>query len=561
MARKYTATYNPYTFEELMKPVDRYTAAYEKLEDQLDDLAVQSAILNKLDPVLDKEAYDLNKAHQDALLSASGEMSSSGLNPTLRATINGLRMDQRAKLDPLITAYKEREALIKEQRSKGDNYIFSKDYANTPLTEMLTGTNTYNAYNLEDALKEGMASGKAISSRIYSDPTLARELKDQYFRMANGIDVDGRTVDQLFNDYPELQQDFNNWYSSQFEGTPAYNDADLKRAQDRYMSGVLRGIVYSEDYKTNQDHKTPHQRFEEGMATQRLAMEKDKTYGMVINDSGDRGKDAGNGVVLITPANSNSASGYGAPYWAKKDANGNITRISDDEASATISKGTYMGKDVDGNPQYNNGKGIVTYDKNDPQKIKSFQTFKDASEGNGSPSSYGVTELDGSSNISSIGDLGTFKDFNFDSHYDNNNFKYETDIDHGRGSVTEAINKGYKPVAMETLSPEIREGIVDQLKKSKGKLQLSDLVVLEDQPHHTTRPGAGQSGDNHYIVTLKPAVYDQIYGRGSSPLWQLYGGTIGGSSTPIPPADLNAELQRITDSLENAAANRYGGKP
>jgi len=60
---------------------------------------------------------------------------------------------------------------------------------------MLTGTNTYNAYNLEDALKEGMASGKTISSRIYSDPVLARELKDQYFKMANGIDVDGRTVE------------------------------------------------------------------------------------------------------------------------------------------------------------------------------------------------------------------------------------------------------------------------------------------------------------------------------------------------------------------------------
>lgn len=522
MARKYTAVYNPYTFEELMKPLDRYNEAYDKLEQQLDDLEVESAILNKLDPVLDKDAYDLNQAHQNALIDVSGQMSSNGLNPNLRATINNLRRDQRTQLDPLITAYKEREALIKEQRNKGDNYIFSKDYANTPLTEMLTGTNTYNAYNLEDALKEGMVSGKAISSRIYNDPVLAKELRNQYFKMANGIDVDGRTVEQLFNDYPELQQDFNNWYSSQFGDTPAYSDADLKRAQDRYMSGVLRGIVYDEDYKTNTDHRTPHQIFEENISSTQLGITLDKTYGNVIQTpmgdipEGARGQDIGNGVTIIYPEDKNSQSGYGKPYPVDQ-ATGK--RLTDEEASKKVNRGDLVGVDSStGEKIYNNGKAIIRVDPK-TDEIKSIQTIS----GSGSTQNYGLPINPLNEKVKRY-DL--FYDFNFDLNINRGTVKPDWEWGkkssrHYRGTTEEAIEHGYKAVDPTTLSKEAQIKLINYINEhfanydGNGKLleganlALDDLILLYNSDEDT--------GDKHYRVLLK-SEHPELTQAGGTPL-------------------------------------------
>lgn len=521
MARKFTATYQPYTFDELMKPVIMYEKAYDELEKQLDDLDVQRALLNQLDPELDSYAYEKNKAQQDRLMGISEAMSSKGLNPSMRQTIAEMRRYQRNELDPLISAYKQREELIKEQRSKGDNYIFSKDYSTTPLEQMLTGTNTYNAYNLEDALKEGMMSGKAISSRIYSDPVLARELRNQYFRIKEGIQADGRTMDQLFREYPELQEDFDRWYGSSFGDTPIYNQADLDRARERYMLGVSRGLIYDEKLVNNQDHWTP-QAWDNKLRQDRAeARGLDQAYGSVISanlgdiHSGDRGQDLGNGVIMIYPKDQNSPSGYGKPYPVDQ-ATGK--KLTDEEATSRINRGNFLGVDkATGDKVYNNGRAIIRVDK-DTDQIKSITTV--TQEGAPNP----VNQAGGVNLRTEEGlkkKYSKFKSFNFDWSKENEilfgpdskNWTGETERGprkgrHNRSTTTQALSNGYSIMSATDLPESAQTQLKEYIKEvyPDSNVELSDLLILKAPD----RDNEEDYSHAHYRVELKPGAYQSM---------------------------------------------------
>lgn len=535
MARRFTAVYQPYTFDELMKPVDRYNAEYDKQQAQLDELLDQSALMDGLDRELDENTYNLFAQQREGLENLAAQMNETGLNPSTWQQIYNLKRNQKTAINPRIDVYNERQNLIKEQRALGPDYIFDRNYATTPIDQMMTGVNTYNSYNLAQAEASGMTSGKAISSRVFSNPELAADLRNQYFRIREGIPADGRTMDQIFNEYPELQEDFDRWYSSSFDGRN-FNQQDLDAARARYLTGVARGLVYDEKLVNNADHMTPsmieqrsHNRFMEGVQLEQL-------YGP-LGDDGNRHKDIGNGIQQITTPNSSSPTGWGQPQYIKSDG----TPLTAEQVVEILGQGQHLGKDINGNDVYSDGRRIIT--RNPAGEIIDIRNQTN----NNDNSQFFTNSLNGGKK-----DYSAFQEFNFDLNQARGTFKpnylpahsSNTGNRHHRSTTENALAHGYEEVDVMSLPERTRLELIQSINShfSGANLELSDLRVIRE-------PESG-TGDDHYRVTLKPEIITALAG----------GGTPSGTDVVVNPRDLNASLQN-TDSIRNAAANRFGGQP
>lgn len=157
--------YNPYTYEELVKPLVDYTTAYKEQEAAANTLASQAATLDSLSPDIDNAEYQNYNSWKEELKAASDQLATSGLSPEVRAKISNLSNRYNTELNPALEKIKTRSTLAKEQRdlqARNPNLIFDIDYSDTPLSN-INPASTYTTYNLDNILKE---VGNDVYSRM-----------------------------------------------------------------------------------------------------------------------------------------------------------------------------------------------------------------------------------------------------------------------------------------------------------------------------------------------------------------------------------------------------------
>ena len=165
--------YNPFTYDELVKPLADYNTAYEKQEALADAYATAAANLDALSPDLDSAEYQNYNNWKNELKAASDLLATSGLTPEVRSTLKSLGTRFSTELNPALEKMKTRAGLVKEQRealAKNPNLMFDIDYSTTPLGS-ISPSSTSNTYNLDNILKEvgndvysRMSAGESVPS-------------------------------------------------------------------------------------------------------------------------------------------------------------------------------------------------------------------------------------------------------------------------------------------------------------------------------------------------------------------------------------------------------------
>lgn len=165
--------YNPFTFDELIKPYTMYEDAYEKQQAAAEDLASKAATLENLSPELDSAELKTYNDWKNQLKSASDQLATSGLSPELRDRIRTLGLYYNTDLAPIEEKMKTRSDLIKEQRAqrlKNPNIFFDIDYDTTPISQ-ITSKSTFKPYSTKDITAEigtdiynRLANGEAVPS-------------------------------------------------------------------------------------------------------------------------------------------------------------------------------------------------------------------------------------------------------------------------------------------------------------------------------------------------------------------------------------------------------------
>ena len=109
--------FNPFSFEEMIKPLALYAQEYRAQEDAINTLATNASIWNGIaDEQSDPYAYSLYKGYADDLASQAEILSKEGLSPTSRRAMLKLKERYNSEILPIETASKRRQTLAAEQR-------------------------------------------------------------------------------------------------------------------------------------------------------------------------------------------------------------------------------------------------------------------------------------------------------------------------------------------------------------------------------------------------------------------------------------------------------------
>lgn len=174
MANTYIVTNNrfkPYTFDEMLKPYQMYTEAYNKIEDELGNLEIMAGdVAAKL--TNNPEDQELRKLYDNfnmELSKASDELSTRGLTPQTRKNLSKLKTQYAEKLNPINEAYK---AYAEDQKYLGrmaveHPEIIIEGYGNSVSDYMGGKTPQMRGVNTDDLMNQAMTIAKTQAARTY----------------------------------------------------------------------------------------------------------------------------------------------------------------------------------------------------------------------------------------------------------------------------------------------------------------------------------------------------------------------------------------------------------
>lgn len=272
------ANFRPYTFAEMLQPVQIYTDAYNKVEDELANLDIMAGdVASKLtNNPEDQELKKLYEAFNTELTNASEELYSKGLSTQTRKRLSGLKAQYAEKLNPINEAYKayaeDQKYLTRLKREHPEmlvegigNSISDYMYGNTPVG--LTA-------NTEDIYNKSMKAAAGTSSRFSETLKPTGILGNQYYQFVTQQGITQEAVDQLRGVIDNPMSEEAQKYLNTDEGRALYEIVSERRKASNYdsftregknridasiLSGIFSGVSYKEsiDRVSNKGWKAP----------------------------------------------------------------------------------------------------------------------------------------------------------------------------------------------------------------------------------------------------------------------------------------------------------------
>ena len=227
--------FRPFTYDELTKPLNDYTEAYNKVEEQYATLAQQTeAWKNIATQENSPEAYAMYKKYSDEL-NAVVEDFSRGMTIQNRGKLSGLKSRYASEITPIAEAYTKMtntNNYRNEIKQKDPSAIFIVDKYNS-LDDFLGGKEVNNDYISGDLLYE-------TTARRVNDAAANKYIKALLNKKSTKDLYDPNTYSSIFNNIkeevgydsldPSIQKLVDNYISSGFEaGITSVASAEYSR--------------------------------------------------------------------------------------------------------------------------------------------------------------------------------------------------------------------------------------------------------------------------------------------------------------------------------------------
>lgn len=195
--------FRPFSYAEMLAPVQAMTQAHQAVEDQYSDLMTKASVWeNMANEQNDPRAYAMYKSYADKLMLAADDLNRNGLTAQSRPSLMALKAGYASHIAPIEVAYKLRNADITAQKEallKDPTHLFNRKASNISLDEYINNPNL-------DVLSENY-SGALLTQQVGNavanlKQTLLKKgnltklgLPYQYERMLQY----GATADQVFD--------------------------------------------------------------------------------------------------------------------------------------------------------------------------------------------------------------------------------------------------------------------------------------------------------------------------------------------------------------------------
>lgn len=243
------AKFNPYTFDELVKPLSMAEEAYEKVQSGIEELGAKADLMKMYaNEVPDSNTANMYNSYARDLEKQASMLAKYGLTPGSRNKLSEMKKRYNSEIVPIETAIKQREALTKEQREamlKDPSLMFDINYANTQLDYLLENPNaTYNAISGNELTRRSAEMASALAKTLQGNPKYEPLLKGQYFQQMQQLGYTPQQIMSVILNDPgapaELKQIVDTVY--QEAGLDKYSKEIQDRSRNYINAGLYKGI-------------------------------------------------------------------------------------------------------------------------------------------------------------------------------------------------------------------------------------------------------------------------------------------------------------------------------
>lgn len=182
-----TATFKPFSYEEMLAPVLMATQEHQKLEESYSELEQKANIWEKLaNEQNDEYAYNMYKKYSDDLRSYAEDLATRGLNAGSRKDLLKMKGRYSSEIIPIENAYNRRQQLVDEQRKamlEDDSLLFDTNASTLSLEDLIKNPSmSYSAVSGQKIAANVESAAKELSKLVREDPIKGRHiLGDMYY--------------------------------------------------------------------------------------------------------------------------------------------------------------------------------------------------------------------------------------------------------------------------------------------------------------------------------------------------------------------------------------------
>lgn len=279
-----SAKFNPYTFDEMLKPLAMASDAYNAVQSGIEELGAKADLMKMYaNEVPDSKTANMYNSYAKDLENQASMLAKHGLTPASRQGLLNMKRRYSSEVVPIETAVARREALTKEQREallRDPSLMFDVDYSKTQLDYLLDNPNaTYNPISGNELTKRAAQMAGNLAKVVQGNPKYQSILNGQYFQqMAQMGYTPTQIMQTVLNDDNapvELRQIAETVFND--AGLSKYSQDIQDRARGFINSGLYEGIGTAKyDAMSNRGYISPAERERLDMERDRLEMAKEQ---------------------------------------------------------------------------------------------------------------------------------------------------------------------------------------------------------------------------------------------------------------------------------------------
>lgn len=252
-------SFQPFSMQEMLVPFSAYKEAYEKSEEQYNELSEKADKFKYLSETLPEgsKARELYEGYANDLTKQAEDLAHNGLSMSNRRALTSMRRRYQGEIGRLLQAdeaMREEKKLRRSLSAQDSSMLYATDNLN--IDSFLDGE-TPNLYNISgnELYTRGAAAGKAASSRVFSAGDAGSTLNGYYRDYVQKMGYSRDTIQKFYKDMsaiPELQMAADAILEERGvnQNLTGYN---LQRARQSVINGMIDGAVYQENHNPQRD--------------------------------------------------------------------------------------------------------------------------------------------------------------------------------------------------------------------------------------------------------------------------------------------------------------------
>lgn len=253
------SSFQPFSMQEMLVPFSAYKDAYEKSEEQYNDLSDKSDKFKYLSETLPEgsKARKLYEGYANDLAKQAEDLAHNGLSMSNRRALTTMRRRYQGEIGRLLQAdeaMREEKKLRRSLSAQDSSILYAID--NLDIDSFLDGE-TPNLYNISgnELYTRGAAAGKAASSRVFSAGDAGSTLNGYYRDYVQKMGYSRDTIQKFYQDMsaiPELQMAADAILEERGvnQNLTGHN---LQRARQSVINGMIDGAIYQENHNPQRD--------------------------------------------------------------------------------------------------------------------------------------------------------------------------------------------------------------------------------------------------------------------------------------------------------------------